>query len=554
MMKFRTLIPGLLLVAACSNPLVSGDRQVSVQLDPAGMQILYAGQPVQRVDVPLGEGTLDRKAGVYHADGFDVEFHVCDEGVAFRFLGPEPETVFRIPEGTPRWLGRDGYESLFPRVESASTGKWGYPALVEYGPELFGLIAEGSLERGHCGSYLISSEGSDAYVVSPADEKPAYTVSPWRVVQLGSLASLVEKSLITDLTADCRLEDCSWIHPGVSSWIYWAYNHGSKDYTIVKDYIDLAAEMHWPYCLIDWEWPQMVGGTVEQAIDYAARKGVRVTLWYNSGTSWTGSGSPQPEDRMRNPEAREKEMSWLESLGVAGIKVDFFSPDSSEMINYYLDILEDAARHHLLVDFHGSTIPRGWQKTWPNLMSAEAVWGAEWYNNVPFFGQQAASHNATLPFTRGLMGPMDYTPGTFSDSQHPHFTTYAHELALPVLYQSSLQHMPDRPEVYRNLPQEVRSLLSGLPVVWDETRLLDGYPGHHVVMARRKGDCWYIAGINGTDEPLRLSWTQQLPAGSGTLFADGGEDRAFAISTITELPDGVDCRGRGGFVCLWKMD
>lgn len=175
-------------------------------------------------------------------------------------------------------------------------------------------------------------------------------------------------------------------------------------------------------------------------------------------------------------------------------------------MDYYIDLLEDAAKYKLMVNFHGATIPRGWQRTYPHLMTMEAVYGAEWYNNKPILTDRAAEHNVTLPFTRNVIGSMDYTPGTFSDSQHPHITTCGHELALSVVFESALQHMPDRPEVYSSLPRKVREFLSGLPTAWDDTKLLCGYPGADIVLARRKGDVWYIGGLNGTNENKTLSF------------------------------------------------
>ena len=177
----------------------------------------------------------------------------------------------------------------------------------------------------------------------------------------------------------------------------------------------------------------------------------------------------------------------------------FFSGDNQKNMDFCLDLLESAAQHHLLVNFHGATIPRGWQRTYPNLMSTEAVYGAEWYNNVPTFTDQAARHNATLPFTRNIIGSMDYTPCTFSDSQHPHITTNAHELALTVLFESGLQHLADKPESYLAQPQEIQDFLSNLPSTWDETKFIEGEVGKRVIIARRKGKTWYVAGINGTD-------------------------------------------------------
>jgi hypothetical protein len=327
----------------------------------------------------------------------------------------------------------------------------------------------------------------------------------------------------------------------------------------------MAATLHLPYVLIDAEWDQMSrlpgneGKTIEDAIAYAKEKGVRPMIWYNSSVGWV-DGAPTPKYRLNKPEDREKEFAWCERLGVAGVKIDFFSGDNQMNMDYCLDLLESAARHHLLVNFHGATIPRGWQRTWPNLMSTEGVYGAEWYNNVPTFTAKAASHNATLPFTRNVIGPMDYTPCAFSDSQHPHITTHAHELALTVLFESGLQHLADKPESYLAQPQEVQDFLSRLPAVWDETRFVSGYPGESVVLARRSGSTWYIAGINGTDEEKDLALPLEsilspsrlhAPSTSGiSAFLDDGERAWKILPEVSQMPASVTCRPRGGFVYI----
>ena len=217
---------------------------------------------------------------------------------------------------------------------------------------------------------------------------------------------------------------------------------------------------------------------------------------------------------------------------------------------YCIDLMECAARHHLTINFHGATIPRGWQRTYPNLLTTEGVYGAEWYNNVPTFTEKAAQHNATLPFTRNVVGPMDYTPCAFSDSQHPHITSHAHELALTVLYESGLQHLADRPESFLTQPQQVQDFLTHLPVVWDETRFIGGYPGESVVLARRSGKTWYIAGINGTDEQKTLDVLVPFKGKiSATLFEDNKKaDDPWDIRIDTTLPERVTCQPRGGFV------
>ena len=535
-------------------------------------------------------------------EGIKMVLRLYNDGIAFRYDYPEAwtgsdPTVFRIPEGTRRWMQQwtDSYEGFFPlsttykvepvpsfsgisKSEEGYNNRWGYPALLEPQDGLFVLLSEANIEHGQSASCLYNNK--ELFKVVPADrtfESPdggwpkqgdrvnIVRNTPWRVAIIGSLADVVESTLITDVSNPSQIADTSWIQPGVVSWVYWAYNHGSNDYNIIKKYVDMAATLRLPYVLIDAEWDQMdqlpsnEGKTIEDAIAYAKEQGVKPMIWYNSSVGWV-DGAPTPKYRLNKPEDREKEFAWCEKMGVAGVKIDFFSGDNQMNMDYCLDLLESAARHHLLVNFHGATIPRGWQRTWPNLMSTEGVYGAEWYNNVPTFTDKAASHNATLPFTRNVIGPMDYTPCAFSDSQHPHITTHAHELALTVLFESGLQHLADKPESFLAQPQEVQDFLSHLPSVWDETRFLSGYPGESVVLARRSGDTWYIAGINGTDQEKELvvkqgdgsfvtpdDATKEL---SVTAFLDAGEREWQILTSVETLPEKVTCRPRGGFVYI----
>lgn len=565
------------------HEICSPNGKITVKVTDGYFVVLYDNMEVQTVKIGNGtfkdcyftkepiEGTYSMLSGkrsecsyryhdmVYVGENgtiktIGITFSVTDDGVAFKFNESDESISYVIPAGTKRWMQslKTDYEGFYPMSTSAKNGKYGYPALIEYGNGVFGLITETGIKHGNSCSYLVCD--GDEYKVTYTDEDTG-NFHPWRIIMVGSLADIVESTMVTDYAENCKIEDTSWIKPGVSSWIYWAYNHSSKDFQKVKEYIDLAHDMGWPYTLIDWEWDEMAnGGAIEDAMAYARERGVKVNLWYNSGTSWIGNGAPGPQDRLRTREAREKEMTRLEQMGATGIKVDFFLPDGHEMVDYYLDILEDAARHHLLVDFHGCTIPRGWSRTWPNLMSMEAVYGAEWYNNNRRMTNAAAAHNATLPFTRNVIGPMDYTPCTFTDSQNPHITTDCHELALPILFESGLQHMADRPEAYLGLPEPVRNLLSGLPSAWDDTRLLAGYPGESAVIARRSGDTWYIAGINGTEGEIILE----------PDFSRIGQDVTLSM-LITDKGDkpgmGFDIRkneragkltlpARGGFVAI----
>lgn len=509
----------------------------------------------------------------------EVTFRAYNDGVALNYsiqsLNNEKEfiteelTSYPIAEGTKRWMQQYtvGYEGFFPlRTTGDARGRnaheWGYPALIEPDDSLFVLITEANIQRGHSGSRLYNGNDLNVYQVRTTDEKVAFQgswTSPWRLLIIGKLADIVESTLVTDVSDPSKVSDTDWIVPGPAAWIYWAHNRGSKDYQIVKEYIDLAVEMGWPYNLIDWEWDVMSnGGTVTDAIEYSLKKNVKPMLWYNSGTSWMGPGAPGPLDRLLTKEDREIEYAKLHQMGVAGIKIDFFADDNASIMDYYIGLLEDAAKHQLMINFHGAAIPRGWQRTYPYLMTVEGVYGAEWYNNRPDLTDLAAAHNATLPFTRNVLGSMDYTPGTFSDSQHPHITSHGHELALYVLFESALQHMPDRPASYRSLPEPVKQFLSELPTAWDDTKLLNGYPAEEVIIARRKGDKWFVAGINGTDESqtLRFSLEALVPAGKTiTIFKDGEDNRSFNIEKETSLSDKestmeIDCLPRGGFVAI----
>ena len=510
-----------------------------------------------------------------------LALRIYNDGIALRYeyqglndtAIPEEHTAYIIPEGMLRWMQQwaESYEGFFPYATTAKVkpvpsfsgtftspdgynNRWGYPALLEPANGVFALITEANIERRQSASCLYNDGERFRVVPDKNGERlSGEWHTPWRVVIIGSLADVVESTLVTDVSEPCLLEDTSWIKPGVVSWVYWAYNHGSNDYNIIRKYVDMAAMLHLPYVLIDAEWDEMKDGkTIEDAVAYAREKGVRPLIWYNSSVGWI-DGAPTPKFRLNKAEDREREFAWCEKIGVAGVKIDFFSGDNQMNMDYCMELLECAARHHLLVNFHGATIPRGWQRTYPNLLSTEGVYGAEWYNNVPTFTRQAACHNATLPFTRNVIGPMDYTPCAFSDSQHPHITSHAHELALTVLFESGLQHLADRPESFLSQPQAVQDFLGRLPAAWDETRLVRGYPGKNVVMARRSGDTWYVAGINGTDETCTLKCDLGFIGTykHATLFADSNDNASpWQITTTRQLPTEITCQPRGGFVCV----
>ena len=590
---------GLMALLSCSSQKVmSPNGKLSLANNGEAYVVNYHGTPVLNIKAEGFEGVkADAKKTIAFSRHIDEDYtmlsgkrlhctneaneyrvaldenttlvwRLYNDGVAFRYelkgLNgegiPQEVTSYKIPEGTTRWMHpwHLSYEDFFPEATTGESKNrhWCYPALLEPQKGVFALISEAGLERNQSASSLRNDTDVETFRVVP-DKNDVTPLdnwhTPWRVAIVGELADIVESTLVNDLSAPCRLTDTDWIEPGVVSWIYWAHNHGSNDYNIIRKYVDMAVELRLPYVLIDAEWDEMKDGkTIEDAVGYAKSKGVKPMIWYNSSTGWV-NGAPGPKFRLNKPEDREREFAWCQSIGVAGVKVDFFGGDGQWDIEYYHELMECAARHHLLINFHGATTPRGWQRTYPHMLTTEAVYGAEWYNNVPTFTKKAARHNATLPFTRNVIGPMDYTPCAFSDSQHPHITTHAHELALTVLYESGLQHLADRPESFLAQPKEVKEFLGNLPSVWDETRFVSGYPGESAVMARRSGNTWYVAGINGTDE------TKTIPVplaqivgqfGKAQLFLDGDK---WDIQTVSSPPSEVKCQPRGGFVFVIKQ-
>ena len=588
---FWLVVAGLTMTASAQR-LTSPNGKLSVEIKGGQLMIAYQGQQVLQMkdaqaalplkalkakkvkaDYTMIEGKrshCSNEANEYRVGQMTVRLY--NDGLAYRYESPVKEqAAYVIPEGMKRWMMQwtDGAENFYPlmttykekaqrsfsAVSKDADGncvRWSFPALLELKDGVFALLTEANIEKGQSASSMYN-EGEVYRVVEdekiPGGETAGH--SPWRLVILGSLGDVVESTLVTDVSEPCKLEDTSWIKPGVVSWVYWAYNHGSDDYNIIKKYTDLAATLKLPYVLIDAEWDRMKDGkTVEDAVNYAKSKGVKPMIWYNSSVGWI-DGAPTPKFRLNKPEDREKEFAWCEKIGVAGVKIDFFSGENQKNMDYCIDLMESAARHHLLVNFHGATVPRGWQRTYPNLLSTEGVYGAEWYNNVATFTDKAACHNATLPFTRNVIGPMDYTPCAFSDSQHPHITSHAHELALTVLFESGLQHLADRPESFLAQPQQVQDFLSTLPAAWDETRFVSGYPGESCVLARRSGNTWYVAGINGTDNEKTLTVPLDFVKGkyAATLFADSGsKEEPWRIETIQKLPATVTCQPRGGFI------
>jgi hypothetical protein len=517
-------------------------------------------------------------------DKLNLIIRAYNDGVAFRYEFPgkggsfvinDELTAYFIPDSAKRWMEKfnPANEGLYSTMKDGSTQQdWGYPALFNTPDRnCWYLIHEAGLDRNYCGTKLSNVAEKSNYKITFPDQwngrgkgesKPTITLpwkSPWRVIIVGSLADIVESTLVDDVSAPSSISKTDWIKPGIVSWNYWSNNHGTKDFKTVCEFADLAASMGWTYTLLDWEWDAMGnGGKLEDALKYIHSLGIKPLMWYNSGGDHTWV-SATPKDRMLTHENRMEEFAKLKELGVAGVKIDFFESEKQDMIKYYLDILDDAAKFEMMVYFHGCLVPRGWARTYPHLMTYEGVRGAEWYNNGPEFTTTAPEHNTILPFTRNVVGAMDYTPVTFTNSQFPHITSYGHELALSVVFESGFQHMADRPAGYYELPDAAKAFLREVPNAWDNTKLLDGYPGRDIIIARRKGDLWYIGGINAEQiEKNKILSFNFLPEGIKyklTLIADGTHDKEFATQyMVVDKSSSVNIKllRRGGFAAYLK--
>lgn len=527
-----------------------------------------------------------------------IIFQVSDDGVAFRYFFPErtAETYrlteevssFKFLPGTRAWLqpmsvAKSGWEKVNPCYEefyekeiavgtpSPTGAGWVYPALFRSG-DTWLLVSESALSRAYSGTRLKSESPDGEYTIGFPDPRENFQagpvnpesklpwLTPWRVVVVGSLKTVAESMLGVDLadkpaTRYSKLK----IRPGKASWSWPLLGDQQTTYDVQKRFIDYAAEMGWRYCLIDALWDKQIGyAKVKELIDYARRKGVGVLLWYNSAGDW--NSAPQtPRNLMLTHASRMREFERLKTMGAAGLKIDFFGGDGQSMIGYYHDILEDAAPYGFVLNFHGATVPRGWQRTYPHLMTAEAIRGLEYLTFEQKNADEEPSHAAMLPFTRNVFDPMDFTPMVLDRiNRIERRTTSAFELALTVLFTSGIQHYAEIPEGMRKAPPYVRDFLKGVPSVWDETKFLEGYPGKFAVFARRGEGRWYVGGINGESKVRKLTLDLgELQVGrAGSLIADGdGENLSFREETI-HLSAGRKLElivpSRGGFVLVLK--
>ena len=513
---------------------------------------------------------------------YDVIFRISNNDVAFKYkMYPQGEalscvirkeaTGFAFPDGTTTFLcpqskpmggfarTSPSYETSYTADDVAGKNGWGegytFPCLFRNGDNGWVLVSETGVNGGYCASRLLGHKGG-TYTIGFPQEGEANgngTVSlgialpgetPWRTITVGkTLAPIVETTVPFDVVKPLYPAKGEYTY-GRGSWSWIIGMDGSTNYKEQLRYIDFSAAMGYQSVLVDALWDKQIGrDKIEELAKYGKDKGVALYLWYNSNGYW--NDAPQtPRGIMDNAIARRKEMKWMQSIGIRGIKVDFFGGDKQMTMQLYEDILSDANEYGLLVIFHGCTLPRGWERMYPNFASSEAVLASE---NL-HFSQGSCDHeafNATLhPFIRNTVGSMDFGGSALNKYYNAdnaprgsrRVTSDVYALATAVLFQSPVQHFALAPNNLTDAPAWAIDFMKEVPTTWDEVRFIDGYPGKYVILARRHGDKWYIAGVNAQKETLQLK--VNLP-----MFSNGEKVRLFSDDKV--LQGGVKQIGIG---------
>ncbi|GAB6865581.1 glycoside hydrolase family 97 protein [Bacteroides acidifaciens] len=526
---------------------------------------------------------------------YDVIFRISNNDVAFKYkMYPQGETLscvveqeatgFVFPDGTTTFLcpqskpmggfarTSPSYETSYTADDAAGKNGWGegytFPCLFRNGDNGWVLVSETGVNGGYCASRLLGHKGGTYTIgfpqegeangngtVSPGIALPGET--PWRTITVGkTLAPIVETTVPFDVVKPLYQAKGEYTY-GKGSWSWIIGMDGSTNYEEQLRYIDFSAAMGYQSVLVDALWDKQIGrDKMEELAKYGKDKGVALYLWYNSNGYW--NDAPQtPRGIMNNAIARRKEMKWMQSIGIRGIKVDFFGGDKQMTMQLYEDILSDANEYGLLVIFHGCTLPRGWERMYPNFASSEAVLASE---NL-HFSQGSCDHeafNATLhPFIRNTVGSMDFGGSALNKYYNAdnaprgsrRMTSDVYALATAVLFQSPVQHFALAPNNLTDAPSWAIDFMKEVPTTWDEVRFIDGYPGKYVILARRHGDQWYIAGVNAQKETLKLK--VNLPMFSNgekvRLFSDDkalqGSVKQIEIGKKQELQLAIPCNG-----------
>lgn len=500
---------------------------------------------------------------------FDLQMRVSDNNIAFRYiLLPQKETLcctveseatgFVMPDGTttflcPQMQPMTGFARTAPSYETnydldAPMGKngWGngytFPCLFKNGENGWTLISETGIAGDYVASHLANKK-DNAYEIAYATrgEQNGFGstgasvalpgATPWRTITVGKdLAPIVETTIPFDVVAPLYEPSKDYKY-GKGSWSWIIKMDPSCNFDEQKKYIDFSAAMGWDTVLVDALWDSRIGYEgIEKLAAYGKEKGVDLYLWYNSNGSW--NDAPQgPRGVMNDIVKRRKDMKWMQENGIRGIKVDFFGGDKQETMRLYHDILADANDHGILVIFHGCTLPRGWDRMYPNFAASEAVLASENLHFSQGMCDAEAKNAATHPFIRNTVGSMDFGGSTLNkyysaDNAHgsKRITSDVFALATAVLFQSPVQHFAMAPNNLEDAPAWAVDFMKNVPTTWDEIKFIDGYPGKYIILARRSGNDWYVAAINAEETPLN---TEILLPGyvSGKEIAVYGDDQ-----------------------------
>ena len=529
-----------------------------------------------------------------------VTFMVSDNDVAFRYgIKKAPQgkqrllifgeaTSFNFPDGTTTFItpqigSEEGWAHTKPSYEEGYSVDGEMNVKSQFGrgytfPALFhladgwALVSETGTTGNYCGTHLSDYQSGSGYTIAFPDKGenggfgsefvaqslPAET--PWRTITLGSTLKPIVETTISYDVVDPLYEPAYDYKAGRYTWSWLIWQDSATNYDDQVKLIDLASTMGYEYCLVDALWDTQIGrDRMVELSKYAQSKGVSLMLWYNSNGAW--NDAPQgPRNCLNSALARNREFAWLQKIGVKGIKVDFFGGDKQETIKLYEDIMADANRYDIQVIFHGCTLPRGWERMFPNYVASEAVLASE---NV-FFGEGAAIREAfdlcLHPFCRNAVASMDWGGVIMNKylsrdnkSRHSRKTTDIFEIASGITNQTSIQCVAMYPNNLEELPQFELDFLRKLPATWDETQFIDGYPGKYVVLARRHGADWYIAGLNAQKDPLKL--TLQLPMFAGktaTIYVDNknGEPTKATVKVDKKGNAKVTIQPNGGLIII----
>ncbi|HYF68211.1 MAG TPA: glycoside hydrolase family 97 catalytic domain-containing protein [Ohtaekwangia sp.] len=500
-----------------------------------------------------------------------IVFRVSDNNIALRYDLPESgdplalviekeKTGFNFPQEatgflTPQSKSMVGFKRTKPsyeegyyvdqKIDAKSANGLGYtfPCLFRVGDK-WALISETGVSGSFCGSHLSDPTPDGIYTVAFPDmtENNGFgstgaavglsASTPWRTITVGKgLAPIVETTIAYDVVEPLYEPSIKYqFGKGTWSWIMWQDN--SMNYDDQIKYIDLAAHLGYQFILIDALWDANIGyDRMEELIKYASSKGVGAFLWYNS--NGVANDAPQtPKNKMHTSIARKKEMRWLKKNGVKGVKVDFFGGDKQETMRLYEDILSDANEYGLMVVFHGATLPRGWERMFPNYVGSEAVLASENLMFTQYANDKEAFNAALHPFIRNATGAMEFGGVVLNkrynrnnDGGNYRRTTDAFQLATAVLFQNPVQFFALAPNNLDDAPAFAIDFMKQVPTTWEETIFIDGYPGRYCVLARRHEGKWYVVGVNAQAEPAVLKFTFPQLAGKEVQYFGDNTDR-----------------------------